>query len=127
MRQQTVRPDRLLGLARQFRAKPISFQRFVRSNCKLRIGILGERCERKKRPEMNSQMGSRIPDVFCSADFQTCRLADSLKSAGREAAPAVGLETCAARVRATRSYSQFEAVIRYVLPTVNLARETGNY
>ena len=37
--------------------------------------------------------------VFGSLDFQTCRLAYSLKSAGREAAPAVGLETCAAAVR----------------------------
>ena len=36
---------------------------------------------------------------FNSVDFQTCRLADSLKSAGREAALEVGLETCAAAVR----------------------------
>jgi hypothetical protein len=44
--------------------------------------------------------------VFGSLDFQTCRLAYSLKSAGREAAPAVGLETCAtASERAGRSYS----------------------
>jgi hypothetical protein len=35
---------------------------------------------------------------FNSVDFQTCRLADSLKSAGREAALKVGLETCAATV-----------------------------
>jgi hypothetical protein len=34
--------------------------------------------------------------VFGSLDFQTCRIADSSKSAGREAAPAVGLEICAA-------------------------------
>ena len=32
---------------------------------------------------------------FNSVDFQTCRLADSPKSAGREAALEVGLETCA--------------------------------
>jgi len=37
--------------------------------------------------------------VFGSLDFQTCRLADSPKSAGREAALEVGLETCAAAVR----------------------------
>ena len=37
--------------------------------------------------------------VFGSLDFQTCRLADSSKSAGREAALEVGLETWAATVR----------------------------
>ena len=37
--------------------------------------------------------------VFGSLDFQTCRIADSPKSAGREAALAVGLETWAATVR----------------------------
>ncbi len=37
--------------------------------------------------------------VFGSLDFQTCRIADSPKSAGREAALEVGLETCAAAVR----------------------------
>ena len=31
-----------------------------------------------------------------SVGFQTCRIADSFKSAGREVAPAVGLEICAA-------------------------------
>jgi len=36
---------------------------------------------------------------FNSVDFQTCRLADSPRSAGREAALEVGLETCAAAVR----------------------------
>ena len=36
--------------------------------------------------------------VFGSLDFQTCRIADSLKSAGREAALEVGLETWAATV-----------------------------
>jgi hypothetical protein len=48
-------------------------------------------------------------------------------SAGSEAALEVGLETCAATVRRQRLYSQFEAVIRFFLPTVNLARETRNY
>jgi len=43
--------------------------------------------------------------VFGSLDFQTCRLADSSKSAGREAALAVGLETWAKTVRRARSYS----------------------
>src|SRR5207248_4354087 len=33
-----------------------------------------------------------------SLDFQTCRIADVPKSAGREAAPEVGLEICAATV-----------------------------
>ena len=37
--------------------------------------------------------------VFGSLDFQTCRIADSPKSAGREAAPEVGLETWAATAR----------------------------
>ena len=37
--------------------------------------------------------------VLGSLDFQTCRIADSPKSAGREAALEVGLETCAAAVR----------------------------
>ena len=37
--------------------------------------------------------------VFGSLDFQTCRLTDSPKSAGREAALEVGLETWAATVR----------------------------
>jgi len=42
-------------------------------------------------------LGRVLSDAgFNSADFQTCRLADSLKSAGREAALEVGLETCAA-------------------------------
>jgi hypothetical protein len=36
--------------------------------------------------------------VFGSLDFRTYRLADSPKSAGREAALEVGLETCAAAV-----------------------------
>jgi len=44
--------------------------------------------------------------VFGSLDFQTCRIADSPKSAGREAALEVGLETCAAAVK-RRAYSQF--------------------
>ena len=44
-------------------------------------------------------LGRVLSDAgFNSADFQTCRLADSLKSAGREAALEVGLETCAATV-----------------------------
>ena len=37
--------------------------------------------------------------VFGSLDFQTCRLTDSPKSAGREAALEVGLETWTATVR----------------------------
>ena len=37
--------------------------------------------------------------VFGSLDFQTCRITDSPKSAGREAALEVGLETWAATVR----------------------------
>src|SRR5206468_2119070 len=37
--------------------------------------------------------------VLGSLDFQTCRIADSSKSAGREVALEVGLETCAAAVR----------------------------
>ena len=38
-------------------------------------------------------------NVFGSLDFQTCRLANSPKSAGREAALEVSLETCAVAVR----------------------------
>jgi len=43
--------------------------------------------------------------VFGSLDFQTCRSADSSKSAGREATLEVGLETCAGAGQAARSYS----------------------
>ena len=43
--------------------------------------------------------------VLGSLDFQTCRIADSSKSAGREVALEVGLETCAAAVRPRRCYS----------------------
>ena len=41
-----------------------------------------------------------------SVDFQTCRMIDSPKSAGREAALEVGLETCAAAGQAMKSYSK---------------------
>jgi hypothetical protein len=61
-----------------------------------------------------------------SAAFQTCRIAYSLKSAGREAAPAVGLETCAAADERA-SYSQFEFVICEFLPAMNLTGETRNH
>ena len=44
--------------------------------------------------------------VFGSLDFQTCRSADSSKSAGREATLEVGLETCAASAQSVRSYSK---------------------
>jgi hypothetical protein len=37
--------------------------------------------------------------VLGSLDFQTCRIVDSPKSAGREAALEVGLEICATAVR----------------------------
>jgi hypothetical protein len=40
--------------------------------------------------------------VFGSLDFQTCHLADSPRSAGREAALEVGLETCAATSQRAR-------------------------
>jgi hypothetical protein len=40
--------------------------------------------------------GYRSQGVLGSPDFQTCRMADPPESAGREAALAVGLETCAA-------------------------------
>jgi hypothetical protein len=43
--------------------------------------------------------GDHSQGVLGSADFQTCRMADSPKSAGREAALEVGLETWAATVR----------------------------
>ena len=44
-------------------------------------------------------LGRVLSDAgFNSIDFQTCRLADSLKSAGREATLEVGLETYAATV-----------------------------
>ena len=69
-----------------------------------------------------------------SAGFQTCRIADPPKSAGREAAPEAGLETCAipaaARRRlelAPRSYLQFELVARRFLPTMNLVGQTRNH
>ena len=40
-----------------------------------------------------------------SVGLQTCRMACSLKSAGREAAPAVGLEICAAAGHLTHNLS----------------------
>jgi hypothetical protein len=40
--------------------------------------------------------GNTSRNSLGSVDFQTCRIAYSLKSAGREVAPAVGLEICAA-------------------------------
>ena len=43
--------------------------------------------------------GDHSQGVLGSADFQTCRMADSPKSAGREAALEVRLETWAAAVR----------------------------
>jgi len=46
------------------------------------------------------ELGSIIRWPFLSSlDFQTCRITDSPKSAGREVALEVGLETCAAAVR----------------------------
>ncbi len=53
-------------------------------------------------PTTNSRSrtrNNRSLTVFGSLDFQTCRIADSPKSAGREAALEVGLETRAATVR----------------------------
>jgi hypothetical protein len=40
---------------------------------------------------------------FSSVDFQTCRIADSPRLAGREVALEVGLEICAAAVRQRNS------------------------
>ena len=40
--------------------------------------------------------GNTSLDSLSSVGFQTCRIAYSFKWAGREAAPAVGLEICAA-------------------------------
>ena len=39
----------------------------------------------------------------------------------------VSLETCAAAVTRRESYSQLELVVSRFLPSVNLAREMGNY
>ena len=64
-----------------------------------------------------------------SAGFQTCRIADPPKSAGREAAPEAGLEICAAIGRAQRDLlsSDFELVIRGFLPPLNFTCETRNH
>jgi hypothetical protein len=70
--------------------------------------------------------GNTSRDSLGSVGFQTCRIAFSLKSAGREAAPAVGLEICAAADERA-SYSQFEFVICEFLPALNLAGETRNH
>ena len=55
-----------------------------------------------------------------SVGFQTCHIAYSLKSAGREAAPAVVWKS-ALQQASGRSYSQFEFVICEFLPAMNLA------
>jgi hypothetical protein len=62
-----------------------------------------------------------------SVGFQTCRIAYSLKSAGREVAPAVGLEICAAAALSSTPLLQFEFVVRGFLPALNLPRQTGSY
>ena len=52
------------------------------------------------RPKLALRTGDNYSlTVVDSLDFQTCRLVDSPKSAGREAALEVGLETCAVTAR----------------------------
>lgn len=43
----------------------------------------------------NNRVAMHEPLRYGSPDFQTCRIADSPKSAGRKAALEVGLEICA--------------------------------
>ena len=56
-----------------------------------------------------------------SVDFESLRIAYSLKSSGREAAPRGGFQNlyCSGR-----SYSQLEFVVCGFLPAMNLAGET---
>ena len=61
--------------------------------------------------------------VFGSLGFQTCRIADPLKSAGREAAPRGGFGNLCCGVQASQSESQLEFVISRFLPSINFARE----
>jgi|SRR4029077_674968 len=61
--------------------------------------------------------------VLGSADFQTCRMADSPKSAGREAAPRGGFGNLCCGAQAAQSNSQLEFVISRFLPSINFARE----
>ena len=79
------------------------------------------RIQRATSPSPTASNSSRRS--LGSVGFQTCRIAYSLKSAGREVAPAVGLEICAA-ARKGAAYSQFEFVICESLPLINLAGDT---
>jgi hypothetical protein len=67
--------------------------------------------------------GDHSQGVLGSADFQTCCMADSPKSAGREAAPRGGFGNLCCGVQATQSESQLEFVISRFLPSINFARE----
>ena len=67
--------------------------------------------------------GDHSQGVLGSADFQTCRIADPLKSAGREAAPRGGFGNLCCGVQAAQSESQLEFVISRFLPSINFARE----
>jgi len=71
--------------------------------------------------------GNTSRDSLGSVDFQTCRIAYSLKSAGREAAPRGGFGNLRCSGRSGASYSQFEFVICEFLPAMNLAGETRNH
>jgi hypothetical protein len=67
--------------------------------------------------------GDHSQGVLGSADFQTCRMADSPKSAGREAAPRGGFGNLCCGAQAAQSNSQLEFVISRFLPSINFARE----
>ena len=61
-----------------------------------------------------------------SADFQTCRIADSPNRPGVSGARG-GFGNLCCSAQPARSYSQLELVISRFLPLINLGGETGNY
>ena len=62
-----------------------------------------------------------------SPDFQTCRIADPPNRPGVKRRSRWVWKPVLPGGQAVRSYSQLELVVSRFLPSVNLARETGNY
>ena len=65
-----------------------------------------------------------MDEAICrrSSDFQTCRIADSPKSAGREAALEAGLEICATR---DAQWRLIALVCHWSLPAIGKSRSRG--
>ena len=75
-----------------------------------------------------SQTDDRHPlTVFGSVDFQTCRVAHPPKIGRAYSGARGGFGNLCCNGLAALSYRQFEVVICGFLPSVNVARETGNY